>query len=107
MWASAAAESLTLMNSYPPMNAGRTPNHPFAALCIESRAPRAAARPRSADPPAVLVETMQVRFARRDENTLARRQRRLAFQPQGQGTDSITFRVDECVGAEVLGEAHL
>ena len=70
--AKAAAESLTLMNSYPPMNPGRAPNHACAAVRIESRAPRAAARPRSADPPAVLVETMEVRFARSDEDLLAR-----------------------------------
>src|SRR5271157_860215 len=67
----------------------------------------AAHRPPSGDPPAILVETMQVRFAWRHEDVLAELQRRLALEAQSERSDAVGLRMHERVGAEVLGEAHL
>src|SRR6516225_6336230 len=79
---------------------------PVGRLAPRCERLRAAARVSSGDPPAILVETMQVRFARRHEDVLAGLQRRLALEAQSERSDAVGLRMHERVRAEVLGEAH-
>src|SRR3984957_8939889 len=90
---SAAAESLTLMIE--------------STHRVKPKTDAFVAGPPSVDPPAVLIETMQVSLSRCNENALAGGQRRFTLQTQGHRPNAVGLRVDECVGAKVLGEANL